>query len=256
MSAFDKPNHAERTSLQEQLGVSFNSSSLRMNARAPSGETALQRVAALGMAVLHVQHGADRTGPGGRGGPIAEVLADPRHAPKAMDQIAGELASLLYHIRYGGQHGFVHQAIVLFAGYIGLRARFGRHGQFAAMDDRERQQLLLRFAERALHEWLSDRCVACGGSGKLERSPSGSWIRPRGLMQRNATFRVCDACHGSRRAVPSHTARRVALGVTIHQYEAQRWAQHFNAAFTWLSRDVGRLTRPLTAQLERSKKRV
>jgi hypothetical protein len=242
--------------LQEQVGVALNATSLRIEARDPGAETSLLRVACLGAAVLHIQHGADKLGPQGRGGPVAEALSQANHEPEPLDQIAGELAGVLYHLRYGGQHELVCQAITLFAAYIALRRRFGPEGFLAALETAARAQLLRRFAERSLHEWLSDRCVACGGSGKLERSESGSWIRPRGQMKRNATFRVCPTCQGSRRALPSHTARRKALDITFEQYERQGWSQNFRASFTWLGRDLGRLYRPLTVQLERVKKRV
>ena len=246
---------SERRTLQELVGVSVNSSSLRMEARSPGGETSLQHVAALGMAVLHVQHGADRAGPRGRGAPIAELIGAPKHAPAPVDQVSGELAGVLMHLREGGQHELLGQAITLFAGYIIMRARFGADGFLGTMSAEDRRSLITRFAERVLHEWLSDRCIACGGTGKLERALSGTWVRPQGRMQRNATFRVCTTCQGSRRAVPSHTARRMALGIEIAQYEEQHWAQHFSAAHTWLTDAIARrLNRPLTVQLERSKK--
>lgn len=248
---------SQRRTLEESVGVAVNSSSLRIEARAPGAETNLLRVAALGAAVLHVQHGADRLGHRGRGVPVAQVVNSPGHEPKPIDQVAGELAGVLYHLRYGGQHELVGQAIILFAAYIGMRRRFGPDGMLASLEPGARAQLLCRFAERSLHEWLSDRCIACGGSGKLERTESGSWVRPRGMMKRNAQFRVCASCHGSRRAVPSHTERRKHLQLTLAQYEAQGWAQHFSASFTWLSSGhVGRLGRPLRVQLERSKRVV
>lgn len=247
---------SERRTLQELVGISVNSSSLRIESRSQGGETSLLRVAALGAAVLNVQHGADRLGPRGRGGPLVEALTRPQHAPKAIDQVCGELAGVLYHLRFGGQHELLRQAVTLFAAYIAMRTRFGPQGFLGAMTPQERAALIERFAARALHEWLSDRCIACGGSGKLERAISGSWVRPRGNMKRNAVYRTCTSCHGSRQAVPSHTSRRMAMGIDIKQYEEQGWAQHFKAAFTWLGGDVGRLTRPLTAELERRKRRT
>lgn len=248
---------SERRTLEEQVGVSVNATSLRMEARAAGVETSLQRVAALGAAVLHVQHGADRLGPGGRAEPVVYALAQRNHEPRPIDQVSGELAGVLYHLRFGGQHELVGQAIALFAAYIGMRSRFGPQGFLREMPAPDREGLLRRFAERVLHEWLSDRCVACGGCGRLERSDSGSWLRPRGLMKRNAVYRACTTCHGSGRAVPSQSARRKALGIVFLQYEEQGWGQHFSAAFTWLnSPHLGRLKGQLTIQLERRKKRV
>ncbi len=243
-----------RRTVQEKLGVSLNASALRMEASEPNAETALQRVAALGAAVLHIRHGADRGGPGGHGGPVAAL--GPQHQPDPRDQVAGELASALNRIREAGQHGYVQQAIEIFAVHIGQRERFGPRGILASMPTGARYELLVRFATRSLHEWLSDRCMACGKTGRQERSPSGAWVRPLGRMARNSTFRTCEHCNGSGRPVPSHTARRVALGISIQQYEQQGWGQHFRASFTWLEAVSKRLNRPLTVQLERSKKRV
>lgn len=245
---------SERRTLQELIGVAVNSTSLRIEARAPGGETSLLRVAALGAAVLHVQHGADRAGVQGKGAPLAEVVNAPRHEPKPADQVAGELAGVLYHVRYGGQHELLAQAIALFAADLAMRRRFGPEGVLSCLAPEDRQPLLHRFSERAIHEWLSDRCIACGGSGKLERTESGSWIRPRGMMKRNAVFRTCTVCHGSRRAVPSHSERRKHMQVTIEQYDVQGWPQSFNAAQTWLTVHITRrIRRPLAVQLERTR---
>jgi hypothetical protein len=206
-------------------------------------ETPLTQVAALGAAALHIHHGADR-----RRVPVATVLSDPHHVPDPQDVLASDLAVCLWHIRYGGQFGMVPRAVSLFASWMAYRGRF--------KDVADAASLLPRLAARSIHESLSDRCVACGGSGKLERSRSGSWIRPRGSMQRNATFRTCAACEGSRRQAISHTARRMALGITKERYDEERWDAHCKAALTWLSlRLSARLNRPLTVQLERSKKR-
>lgn len=241
----------------ESTATSMNSSALRMEARAPGGETALQRVAALGMAVLHIHHGADRAGPLGRGGPVAEVLADPSHQVQPQDALAGRLAGDLLHIRDSRQFGLLPRAIEDFACWCTFRRQFTDEARFP---DRSRlAQLLPKYSGRTIHEWLSDRCIACGGSGTLERAAGGSWVKPlgRGWIPRNTAFRVCTSCHGSRRCTPSHTARRMAIGISIKDYELEAWGQHFNAGLTWLTNVVyRRLTRPLTVQLERSKKRV
>lgn len=254
----------ERRTLEEQVGVSLNASSLRISASDPSAETSLQRVAALGAAVLQLSYpkresatGVDHT-TGHTSGPLGVEAADQtntRPTAKAIDRVAGELGAALYHLRFGGQLDQVKQAVALFSTYIAMRQRFSDGGFLAPLAPAARADLIRRFAERALHEWLSDRCVACAGCGRLERTQSGSWIRPRGNMKRNAVYRPCQKCHGSGRALPSHTQRRQALGIGLAQYEKQAWQQHFQASMTWLSSITGRLKGPLTRQLERSKKR-
>lgn len=230
----------ERAGLQEQIGQAVNSSHLEHR---EDRDNAVVKIGALGASALHIHHGADF-----QRLPIAAVVSVPGHKPDAQDALAAELATCIWHIRYGGQFDSVPRAVRLFAEWMVYRGRFN-HITDAG-------QLLPRLAARTIHESLSDRCIACGGSGKLERSPTGSWVRPRGSMQRNATFRTCPACEGSRRQAISHTARRVALGITRERYDAERWDTHFKAALTWLDRNMGRLNRPLTVQLERSKKRV
>jgi hypothetical protein len=231
---------AERAGLQEQIGRAMNSSHLEHRA---DRDNAVVHLGAVGAAALHVHHGADYVRL-----PIAAVLADRAHQVDPQNALAAELATCMWHIRYAGQFDMVPRAVVLFARWMTYRGRFN------AIEDRA--SLIPLLASRAIHESLSDRCIACGGSGKLERSPTGSWIRPRGSMQRNATFRTCAACEGSRRQAISHTERRVALGITRERYDQERWDAHCKAALTWLERNIGRLSRPLTVQLERSKKRV
>jgi hypothetical protein len=48
-----------------------------------------------------------------------------------------------------------------------------------------------------------------------------------------------------------------ALGLTREQYDAGRWDQRFSAGLTWLNELLPRrLNRPLTAELERRKRRT
>lgn len=234
-----KQERAERPGLPEQMGRALNSTQLMHRSER---DTAIVQVGALGAAALHIHHGADR-----QRVPVATVLSNAQHVPDPQDALAAELAVCLWHIRYAGQFDMVPRAVSLFAQWMAYRGRFDGVA--------DRQSLLPRLAARVIHESLSDRCIACGGSGKLERSRTGSWIRPRGSMQRNATFRTCAACDGSRRQAISHTERRVALGITRERYDDERWDAHCKAALTWLDRNIGRLNRPLTVQLERSKKR-
>jgi hypothetical protein len=251
---------AEKPDIRELVGVAVNSSRLDAS---PLCERALDRVAGLGAAALEVSVGADLAGL-----PIAamagdvyrssvgmrEVMLDPG-TPDARDQLAGELAPLLWHIRYGAQHGLLPQAIRLYAHWLQTRRLFAAYAGDVHRVFRE------RFCACVLHEWLSDRCVICGGSGRLEITITGGLIRPRGNMQRNARFTVCrtrhgGGCGGSGRAVPSHTLRAKWLELDRATYEAERWAQKFSAALIWLKQfHAARLYRPLTTQLERRKRR-
>jgi hypothetical protein len=244
---------AEKPDLRELVGVSVNASSLVARA----GETHLDRVGAMGAASCLVSLGADRSGV-----PIAaaatevyrrsvdmrELMLDPGDLD-ARDRIAGELAPLLWRLRYGGQHELLAPAIRLYARWLATRRSFA---QYASP---QHAGFLERFATAVLHEYLSDICQPCGGSGKLERTRSGTWIRPRGSMQRNATFGQCRACSGSGRARPSHGGRARWLQITLATYEDEHWAQRFTAALNWLTQfHARRLHRPLTQQLERYKK--
>lgn len=228
-----------RPDIREQLGVAVNATNLRTEARQPGAETAVLKVAALGAATLTVQLNADRDAV-----PLAanrERQLDPKHV------LAGELGSLLWHIRYGGQHGLVPRAIKLFTAWLDYR------GRFEQVPDRAR--VLPLFAARVMHEYLSDKCIACGGTGKLEMTRTGTLIRPRGAMQRNAVFRPCKACGGNGHQAISETLRRKALSLTHQQYDEQGWARHFPAAQMWLKQCATRVRHPLTIQLERRTKR-
>lgn len=233
----------KKPDLREQLGVAMNASALAM--QRSNQETPLTRIAALGAAALTVQLSADveNVPIGGSRSVVYGAPLDER------DVLVAELAPLLWHIRYGGQTGGIPRAIELFAKWITYRSLFAKHAGL------EHEVLRLAFSSRCMHEWLSDKCGYCGGSRKQERSRSGQWLRPRGSMQRNATFRPCTACSGSGRAAIRHPERMKVLGLTREQYEEQRWQQRFNAAMTWLGLLVpSRLVRSLTAQLERGKR--
>lgn len=236
----------ERPGIAELYGRAANASNLKLESRSPGGETALLRVAAMGAAVLHVQHGADR-----RREAVAMVLADRTHNLEGEDVIAGELAQSLWHIRYAGQHEEVPLAIALYAAWLPYRSRF------SALADG--LVILPKFSERVLHEWLSDRCEKCKGCGIEERSKTGQWVAPArlGYLPRNVARRACSLCQGSRRPIPSPVARRKALGITMERYDSEHWHAKFAAAVPWLTKLIARrLNRPLTVQLERSKKRV
>lgn len=241
----------ERRTLQEQIGIAVNASTLVSRGRSPNVETPLQQVAALGAAALHVHHGADRRLPGHPDLAVAYVVAEAGHQPDPRNVLAADLGQLLRHLHDGGRLELILLSASRLAEWMGYSTRF------AAMSDR--RQLLPRLALRALDEWLSNRCPRCGGTGRLEILQDGRLVRGQGRHQRNARFRHCpvhDGCGGTGKARPSPPARCRALGIDRGRYDAERWGAHFNAALAWLDQLCRRLHRPLTRQLERSKKRV
>lgn len=228
---------ARKPDLREQVGVSVNASGLQ----ARSHETPIDRIAAVGAAALDLQLGATA-----RGVPIAAVRDN---VVSPQDRIAAELITELWHIRYGNQFSLIPQAVQHFSCWMFYR------GRFDALEPDARAAMLPKLSARALHEWLSDRCQACAGSGKEERTREGRIVRPRGSMQRNATFIVCRSCNGTRHRVACHIERARCLGLTREEYDAGRWGATVNAAIAWLSKLLAnRLLRPLTVQLERRTK--
>lgn len=225
----------EKPDIRELLGRDFSSSNLRLEARSPNATTPLMRIAALGAATMRVQYRATHDG-----ADVRQLSSRPRDERATL---AGNLAQLLWHLRYGGQYGLLQETISHVAASCAMRARF------AYLTEDDRLALLPKLAAVALDEWLSDRCTVCRGCGKQERSRTGRWIRPRGSMQRNATFRPCNACHGSGRAMASQTVRRQRLGLDLERYNAERWDRHVDVAIVMLDREIRLLNRPIGHQL-------
>lgn len=246
---------AAKPGLMELVGVAVNTSALEFSV---GQERALDRVAGLGAAAARISIGADaqhlpiaamRVDVYRRAADMRQVMLNPG-VPDERDIIAGELCPLLVHIREGGQHENLPQAIRLFARWMRLQR------SFAELAADIHLPLLERFGAWAIHEWLSPVCARCGGSGKLERTRGGSWIRPRGAMQRNAVFRECVGCLGSGRMRPSNTERARWLEMDRTRYEAEGWERRFTLARVYLERRLHRrVHRPLTVELERSTKR-
>ncbi len=250
---------AAKPDVFEQLGVAFNTSALDSS---PVCERAVDRIGALGAASAEVASGADLQGltlaavqvdTYRESASMRDLMLDPG-TPDVRDVLAAELGPMLLHILYGDQHGHVPRAIRLFSCWLQHRRLFS---EFTG-----EQQLLERFAGRVLHELTSGRCPVCGGSGRLELSSTGTPIRSLGRGQRNARFVLCRTkkgagCNGSGRARPSPVERARWLEISMKAYEEDHWGQRFNAAHSWLLfHIIGRLKRPLTAQLERRKKRI
>jgi hypothetical protein len=241
--------------VREQFGVAVNTSALSMKA---SYEMPLDRIAAMGAAAAEVACGADlqrlslaamQVDVYRRSASMADLMSYPG-TPDERDVIAAELGPMVWHIRYGRQHELLLKAVRLYARWLESRRLFDG----VALQVRE------RFAARVMHEWLSDKCVICGGSGQLEITESGNLVRSRGRGQRNARFTQCRTkgnfgCQGTGRATASHTERARWMEFSIAEYDAGRWSQRFNAGLTWIEhRIAGRIKRPLTLQLERRRK--
>lgn len=235
-------DEVKKPSVQELVGSAVNTSALTL---APGQERALDRVAALGSSTLAVRLGVDRDDLPIR---AARSLAYGTEID-VRDALHGDLAAELLHIYAGDQLNRLPAAISLFAKWICHRKLFTEY----AGD--EHQALRRAFAERALHEWLSCHCIACGGTGREQKLRSGAIVRPQGIMQRNANFQTCRTCDGTGRPPSSPPQRMKALGLTREQYDAGRWDQRFSASRTWLSQLLpNRLARVLTAELERRKR--
>lgn len=236
---------ARKPDIRELIGRAVNTSGLTLRQH----EGPLDRVAALGAATLAVRLGADR-----QDVPIATAYAGMKlnGTPiDARDALHGELAAELMHIFEGDQVERLQAATNLFATWIAHRRLFA---EYAGV---EHATMRLAFAQRAMHEWLSPHCASCKGSKKQQRSKTGQWLTPQGNMQRNAVYRPCSACQGTGRQPSSPPQRMKALGLTREQYDAGRWDQRFSAGITWLSELLPRrLNRPLTAELERRKRRT
>lgn len=227
---------AEKPEICELYGIALSSSNLRIE---DGHERQLDRIAALGAASRHVELGADYEGT-----TIAGAVITGRSI-EARNRLASEIGPMLWHMRYGAQLGLVAPTIRLFGRYCMARSVFD---DIPLEDDR--LVWVERFAARVLHEWLSDRCGGCGGTGLQERVAGNAPIRPRGLM-RNAQFVTCDVCKGSTMPIPRPAERARCLGINRGWYEKLGWPRRFAAGLAWLDAISGRLRRPLTQELGR-----
>lgn len=226
---------AEKPEIREQVGVALNSS--RLVSRPEGGETALDRIGALGMAAALVATGQDR-----HDDPLVSSVMD-QSPIDARNVIEGELAPILWHLRYAQQYDSLPRAIHLFSSWMNIGDR---------MADKAPQ--LRAFAARILHEWLSDRCVNCGGSGRMQRLGNGQVVKTRGSMARNTVFVGCGKCHGRGKAVYSHVERAHSLGLSLKDFDGANWSKSFNLAGAWIDNIARRIRRPLTAELGRRKR--
>lgn len=97
---------------------------------------------------------------------LADVAPDRQVTLGAMAMV-DELGNMLWHMKYGEDRRgkTLRRAALVLASRIGGSSRFKRSRTSGAGSD----AVFISFAERAIAEWVADRCSACGGYGMLGR---------------------------------------------------------------------------------------
>lgn len=195
---------SDRPGVGELYGIAINAAVLELD---PGRESALDRVCEMGYARIA----------------MAFVEGEGR--------VAGELAPWLWRAGYGRDRGTaLVQACVKFREWLVLKPYF-------AEIDRADPGVIQRFAECTVEEWLSHRCVACGGGGWQEVSPTGKRVRPSGRA-RNAPKAICLSCRGSGKPKPAPKLRMRVLGGGGRKIPGAEyfgfWHHQFRLALTWL----------------------
>jgi Zn finger protein HypA/HybF involved in hydrogenase expression len=138
---------------------------------------------------------------------VRSQLGDPTSDPKVTLgalAFAAELGSLLWRMKYGQdvKRNGLRRATLLLASRIRWSGKFAR-GKFTGLDrkdnrarrsghevERAHADIVERFAQRAIVEWVADRCPHCEGRGVFGRS--GKPPAPK-VAEAN-----CPTCHGER----------------------------------------------------------
>lgn len=191
--------------------------------------------------------------------------------------LVDELGNMLWHMKYGQdlKQRALHRASLLLASRITLGGRYrrGKSAVAKAADEKkqgdsgaDRASLLVRFAERAIVEWIADQCQVCGGRGMLggggritKRVDCKACLPVRGAINDRLRFsrwpiadgspcpvcygkgfyeehpfpevpHLCGHCNGSGKEPVSPSKRALAIGVPLDQYH-RRWADRFD----WLA---------------------
>ncbi|ACD15583.1 hypothetical protein [Paraburkholderia phytofirmans] len=139
---------------------------------------------------------------------LGEPTGDPKVTLGAL-AFAAELGSLLWRMKYGQdvKRKGLRRATLLLANRVRWSGKFAR-GKFTGLDRKENRarrsghefershaDIVERFAQRAIVEWVADRCPHCEGRGVFGRSgkpPSAKVIESE-----------CPTCHGERSVVVS-----------------------------------------------------
>lgn len=218
----------EGPGLGELVGVAVNAPKLLM---VPGHMGPLDLVAALGYA-------------------SRALLAKATDLPELLSAV---LAPKLWRAKYGYDHEAVVLCVLLFEQRLLCRP-------YLTEIELADAGIVRRFAAQVVHEWLSDACDTCGGSGWLEVGKRGNLLRPQGRY-RNSKLQRCGACRGTGRRRPNERERRRALaaedGRQVHHLEyADLWCHQFVLALTDL-REIARTPRgPLQSALGRGRVRA
>lgn len=218
----------KKRGLQERIGVTVSSGSLRTDEFDVGTERGRERIGALGAAVMI---------------PSKEPTTEP--VQTKWDE-RRRLAGLLWRLKFGEcpdptlniGSGTEGEAAALFAWYL------RRHRMFERFQSTPRSRLLLGFARRVIHEWCRDRCPHCGGT-KL------AGVDAKAAARNVLRLKRCPKCldHPGRPGLDHH-ARASALELTPKLYH-RHFAQRFQWAHEELKRIVPTIRRPIARQLDR-----
>lgn len=228
---------------------------------------------------------------------LADVAPDRQVTLGALAMV-DELGNMLWHMKYGQdlRRRALHRASLLLASRIADGSRY-RRGKSAGAKFRDAKlrdpkrdgevasdgpSLLVRFAERAIIEWIADQCSVCGGrgmrggGGRIVRRVDCRSCRPvrdaidarlrfsrwpisdrepcptcygKGFYEERPFAEVphlCTHCNGSGKEPVNAAKRAQALGVPLDQYH-RRWA----ARFEWLGAVLTQIDSITEAQFRR-----
>jgi len=201
------PSRSDKPGQGERYGVAVNASVLELE---HERETALDRVCEMGYARIE----------------MAKADGDAQ-------RIAGELAPLLWRAAYGRDRGnALTMACASFAAWLKLKPYY-------AEIDLIDPGLVHRFAQAVIQEWLSLRCIGCGGGGWEEVTATGKRVCPTGRV-RNAPKAICQHCRGSGKPKANPKLRMRVLGrgrdkIVDGEY-GKFWYRQFFLADLWLKK--------------------
>jgi hypothetical protein len=166
---------SERPGMGERYGVAVTASKLEIEV---GKESSLDRICEMGYARIEMS----------------------AQAKDEAARIAGELAPWLWSAAYGSFRATSRvEACTRFTSWLLLRPYMAEINQV----DRG---IVQRFAECVVHEWLSLRCKACGGSGWQGVTDSGKRVHAASLG-RSCVKAICLQCRGSGRPPSSPKLR-------------------------------------------------